>query len=130
VPADFIVLSGHDATTVPLMAIGGRGVISIASNEMPSEMSQMVEAAERGDLAAARAIHEGILPLMQINFVESSPGPVKVAMAAMGLVDEIYRLPVVSPKTTSQEQGLAVLKDLNILAKPVFAQVNLTCRRP
>src|SRR5436190_3258085 len=76
VPPDFLVLSGDDAITLPLMAVGGRGVISVVSNEIPSEMSAMVEAAERGDFAAARAIHHRILPLMQINFVESSPGPV------------------------------------------------------
>jgi 4-hydroxy-tetrahydrodipicolinate synthase len=120
VPADFIVLSGDDAITLPLMAIGGRGVISVASNEIPAEMSQMVEAAERGDFAAARAIHERILPLMQINFVESSPGPVKVAMAAMGLLEEIYRLPLVSPRPASKEQIHKVLKDLTILENPAF----------
>ena len=94
VPADFIVLSGDDALTLPLMAVGGRGVISVASNEIPAEMAQMVEAAERGDFAAARAIHARILPLMQVNFVESNPVPVKAAMAAMGLLEEVYRLPM------------------------------------
>ena len=73
-PPDFLVLSGDDALTLPLMAIGGRGIISVASNEVPAEMVQMVEAAERGDFAAARHWHEKLLPLMQINFVESSPG--------------------------------------------------------
>jgi 4-hydroxy-tetrahydrodipicolinate synthase len=121
VPAKFIVLSGDDAITLPLMAVGGRGVISVASNEIPAEMSQMIEAAERGDFAAARAIHERILPLMQINFIESSPGPVKVAMAAMGLLEEAYRLPLVSPKATSKEQILTVLKDLHLIEKPAFA---------
>ena len=80
--------------TLPLMAIGGRGVISVASNEIPGEMVQMVEAAERGDFAAARAIHARIMPLMQVNFVESNPVPVKAAMAAMGLLEEVYRLPM------------------------------------
>ena len=94
-PADFIVLSGDDALTLPLMAVGGRGIISVASNEIPAEMVQMVEAAERNDFAAARAIHARILPLMQINFVESNPRPVKAAMAAMGLLEEMYRLPMV-----------------------------------
>ena len=89
VPEDFLVLSGDDALTLPLMAIGGRGIISVASNEVPAEMVQMVEAAERGDFAAARHWHEKLLPIMQINFVESSPGPVKFAMAAMGLCEEI-----------------------------------------
>ena len=72
------MLSGDDALTLPLMAIGGRGIISVASNEVPAEMVQMVEAAERGDFAAARHWHEKLLPIMQINFVESSPGPGEV----------------------------------------------------
>jgi 4-hydroxy-tetrahydrodipicolinate synthase len=115
VPADFIVLSGDDAITLPLMAIGGRGVISVASNEIPSEMVQMVEAAERGDFAAARAVHSRILPLMQINFVESNPVPVKAAMAAMGLLEEVYRLPMCPPKPESREKILKVLKSLDLL---------------
>ena len=81
----------------------------------------MVEAAERGDYTAARAIHDRIMPLMQINFVESSPGPVKAAMAAMGLLEEIYRLPLVPPRPESKEKILKVLKDLNLLNKPAFA---------
>ncbi len=78
-----------------MMAVGGRGVICVVSNEVPREMSQMVEAAERGDFAAARAIHQRLLPLMLINFCESNPIPVKAAMAAMGLLEEAYRLPMV-----------------------------------
>src|SRR5436190_892541 len=112
VPADFIVLSGDDALTLPLMAIGGRGIISVASNEIPAEMVQMVETAERGDFTAARAIHARILPLMQINFIEANPIPVKSAMAAMGLIDEIYRLPMVPPKKESKEKIARVLHDL------------------
>ncbi len=104
VPTEFIVLSGDDVVTLPLMAVGGRGVISVVSNESPTEMSQIVEAAERGDFVAARTIHERIMPLMQINFVESSPGPVKAAMAAMGLLEEIYRLPLVSPEAGVQRE--------------------------
>jgi 4-hydroxy-tetrahydrodipicolinate synthase len=121
VPADFIVLSGDDVVTLPLMAVGGRGIISVVSNEIPAEMSQMVEAAERGDYPAARAIHARIMPLMQINFVESSPGPLKTAMAAMGLLEEIYRLPLVAPRPESKAKILQVLKDLNLLNKPAFA---------
>jgi len=110
VPDDFIVLSGDDAITLPLMAIGGRGIISVASNEAPAEMVQMVEAAERGEFATAREWHRRLLPLMQVNFVESSPGPVKFAMAAMGLCEESYRLPMVSPRPASQEKIRAVLR--------------------
>ena len=115
VPADFIVLSGDDALTLPLMAVGGRGIVSVASNEIPAEMVQMVEIAERNDFAAARAVHSRILPLMAANFIESNPGPVKAAMAAMGLIDEVYRLPMVSPKAESKEKILNVLKELGLL---------------
>ena len=117
VPDDFIVLSGDDSITLPLMAIGGRGIISVVSNEIPAEMARMVEAAERGDFAAARAIHRRILPLMQVNFVESNPVPVKAAMAAMGLLEEVYRLPMCSPKAESKEKILKVLKSLELLKR-------------
>ena len=115
VPSDFIVLSGDDALTLPIMAVGGRGIISVVSNEIPNEMVQMVEAAERNDFAAARAINTRILPLMQINFVESNPGPVKAAMAAMGLLEEAYRLPMVPPRPESKAKIEVVLKDLGLL---------------
>jgi len=95
--------------------VGGRGVISVASNEAPLEMAKMVEAAERNDFAAARAIHSRIVNLMQINFIESNPGPVKYAMAAMGLLEETYRLPMVSPKPESKAKIDAVLKELGLL---------------
>jgi len=115
VPTDFIVLSGDDAITLPLMAVGGRGVISVVSNEVPRAMSHMVEAAERGDFAAARAIHISLMPLMLINFVESNPVPVKAAMAAMGLLEETYRLPMVPPRPESRAKILKVLSDLVLL---------------
>jgi 4-hydroxy-tetrahydrodipicolinate synthase len=114
VPGDFIVLSGDDALTLPLMAIGGRGIVSVASNEIPGEMSRMVEAAERGDFAAARAEHQRLLPLMQINFVESNPIPVKSAMASLGLLEEVYRLPMVPPRPASKQKIEAVLHQLGI----------------
>ena len=115
VPGDFIVLSGDDALTLPLMAVGGHGIISVASNEIPAEMVQMVEAAERNDFRAARAVHTRILALMQINFVESNPVPVKAAMADMGLLDEHYRLPMCSPKPESRAKIQKVLKELSLL---------------
>lgn len=121
VPDDFIVLSGDDALTLPMMAIGGRGIISVASNEIPREMSQLVEAAEHGDFAAARSIHARILPLLQVNFVESSPGPVKAAMAEMGLLDEIYRLPVVSPRPESRAKIVQVLSELGLVRNATLA---------
>ncbi len=115
VPADFLVLSGDDALTLPLMAIGGRGLISVASNAVPAEIAKMVEAAERGDFAAARQMHHRLVPLMLGNFVESNPGPVKFAMAQMGLCEEVYRLPMVSPRPASQDKIIAFLKELDVL---------------
>ena len=115
VPPDFIVLSGDDALTLPLMAVGGRGIISVASNEIPADMVKMVEAAERNDFAAARQIHVRILPLMQINFVEANPIPVKAAMAAMGLLEESYRLPMCPPQPASRDKITKVLRELGLL---------------
>ena len=114
VPESFIVLSGDDALTLPLMAVGGRGIVSVASNEIPAEMSRMVELAERGDFAAARALHQRLLPLMQINFIESNPIPVKSAMASLGLLEEVYRLPMVPPRPASKQRIEAVLQSLGI----------------
>jgi len=115
VPDGFLVLSGDDGLTLPVMAIGGHGIISVASNEIPAEMVEMVEAAERNDFAAARAVHARILPLMSVNFVESNPGPVKSAMAAMGLIEETYRLPIVAPSQQSKQKIVKVLKELGLL---------------
>jgi 4-hydroxy-tetrahydrodipicolinate synthase len=114
VPDDFIVLSGDDALTLPLMAIGGRGIISVASNEIPAEMSRMVELAEKGDFAGARALHKRLLPLLMVNFIESNPIPVKSAMASMGLLDEIYRLPMVPPRPASKQRIEAVLHAVGV----------------
>jgi 4-hydroxy-tetrahydrodipicolinate synthase len=118
VPADFLVLSGDDALTLPVMSVGGRGIVSVASNEVPGEMARMVEAAEKGDFAAARKLHVELLPLMQINFIESSPIPVKAAMAMMGLLEEIYRLPMVPPRPASRERIAQVLRDLGLPIGP------------
>ena len=114
VPDDFLVLSGDDALTLPLMAVGGRGIISVASNEIPAEMVEMVEHADRGDFTAARRVHDRILPLMLGNFIESNPGPVKFAMAAMGLCEDVFRLPMVPPRPASQQRVLAILKELGL----------------
>jgi 4-hydroxy-tetrahydrodipicolinate synthase len=114
-PEDFLLLSGDDPLTVPIMAIGGRGVISVVSNEAPSEMAQIVEMCERGDYVAARKLQHWLLPLIQINFVESNPTPCKVAMAAMGLLDEHVRLPLVSPSQASRDRIMQVLQQLKML---------------
>jgi 4-hydroxy-tetrahydrodipicolinate synthase len=116
VPADFLVLSGDDGITLPVMAVGGKGLISVASNEAPGDMARLVEACERSDWDEARALNKRLLPLMAINFVESSPGPVKWAMARMGLLEEVYRLPMVSPREESQQRIERVLHDLQLVA--------------
>jgi 4-hydroxy-tetrahydrodipicolinate synthase len=104
VPETFIVLSGDDALTLPAMAVGARGIISVASNEVPEEMARLVEAAEGGDFAAARQVHARLLPLLLGNFIESNPIPVKAAMALMGLLEENYRLPMVPPRAETRQR--------------------------
>ncbi|HEY7461106.1 MAG TPA: 4-hydroxy-tetrahydrodipicolinate synthase [Gemmatimonadota bacterium] len=93
-PASFLVLSGDDAITLPLLAAGADGVVSVVSNEDPAGMSRLVHAGLEGDLATARAVQERLFELMNANFIESNPGPVKAGMAAMGLLDEVLRPPL------------------------------------
>jgi 4-hydroxy-tetrahydrodipicolinate synthase len=112
VPDSFLVLSGDDALTLPLMAIGGRGIVSVASNAVPSEMSRLVELAEANDFPAARKLHRQLLPFLQVNFIESNPIPIKSAMASLGLLEEVYRLPMVPPSAASKERIAAVLQAL------------------
>ncbi len=98
VPSGFAVLSGDDSVALPLIALGGVGVISVVSNEMPGAMTRLVHLALEGKFAEARKLHFELLPLMQANFIETSPIPVKAALAMMGLIREIYRLPLVAMK--------------------------------
>jgi 4-hydroxy-tetrahydrodipicolinate synthase len=112
---DFLVLSGDDPVAVAHMAVGGKGVVSVASNEAPAEMAQIVELCERGDYAAARKLHHWLLPLIQVNFIESNPIPCKAAMAAMGLIEETYRLPMVPPSPAAREKIMGVLQQLKML---------------
>ena len=121
VPESFVLLSGDDAITLPLYALGGRGVISVASNEIPAEMAQLCRRAAQGDFENARAIHRKYLPLMEINFVESNPGPVKAALALMGLLEPVWRLPLVPPKVENLERIQAVLESLQLLERPPVA---------
>jgi 4-hydroxy-tetrahydrodipicolinate synthase len=114
-PDEFLLLGGDDPLTVAVMAIGGRGIVSVASNEAPAEMAQIVGLAEKGDYVGARRLHHWLLPLAQVNFIEANPIPVKAAMAAMGLIDEVYRLPLVSPSSASREKIMRVLQDLKLL---------------
>ena len=108
-PDDFCVLSGDDAFTLAVMALGGTGVISVVSNEAPSRMAALVDQAAAGDFTAARATHERLLPLMQVNFVESNPIPVKAAMAELGLLDLNYRLPLTPPAAAAHARIAEVL---------------------
>ena len=116
VPPEFLVLSGDDAITIPLIALGGRGLISVASNEIPAEMTQLVRLSMSGDFAAARTLQRQFLPLMEINFIESNPIPVKAAMAMMGLLEPVYRLPMVPPKPENQKRIKTVLSQLGLLS--------------
>lgn len=114
-PQGFAVLSGDDAVTLPLMALGGVGVISVASNEIPSEMAAICDLCLKGDFAKARELHRRYQPLMDVNFCESSPGPLKYAMARMGLLEETYRLPMVPPTAESKAKIDAVLASLELV---------------
>lgn len=114
-PEEFIVLSGDDPVAVAHMAVGGRGVVSVASNEAPAEMAHVIDMCERGDYAGARKLHHWLLPLIQVNFVESNPIPCKAAMAAMGLIDEVYRLPLVPPAQATRDKVMRVLQELRML---------------
>ena len=107
-PDGFKVLSGDDALTLAVIALGGEGIVSVASNEVPDQMSRMTELALAGDWTAARALHYRLLPLMEGNFIESNPGPVKAAMALLGLLEEQLRLPLVPV----QESTRARLKEI------------------
>jgi 4-hydroxy-tetrahydrodipicolinate synthase len=126
VPDDFIVLSGDDAVTLPLIALGGRGVISVVSNEIPAEMARLTRFALAGDFPAAREIHRRVHPLMEINFVESNPIPVKAAMAQMGLLEAAWRLPLVAPKAENEARIRAVLESLQLVksARPADERVH------
>ena len=124
VPDDFVVLSGDDAITLPLIALGGRGVISVVSNEIPAEMSEMVRLALRGNIWGAREIHRRFHPLMEMNFVESNPGPVKMAMAEMGLLEPVWRLPLVAPKRENRERIVGVLNSLGLVERLHAAVAN------
>lgn len=116
VPSSFAVLSGDDAITIPLIALGGRGIISVVSNEIPKEMTALARQALENDFAAARDLQRKYLPLMEVNFVESNPIPVKAAMAAMGLLEPVWRLPMCAPSAANQARIEKVLESLGLLA--------------
>jgi 4-hydroxy-tetrahydrodipicolinate synthase len=124
VSKDFLVLSGDDSLTLPLISLGGRGLISVASNEIPAEMTRLVQSALSGDFSEARRLHFQYLPLMDINFIESNPIPVKAALAEMGLLQRVWRLPLVPPKPENLARIRAVLESLNLLERVHVARSN------
>jgi 4-hydroxy-tetrahydrodipicolinate synthase len=115
VPADFKVFSGDDAITLPLVALGGVGVISVASNEAPRQMTALTKACLENDWDEARRLNRELFPLMKANFIETSPGPVKAALAMMGKIKEVYRLPIVPVTEQTKEKLRKVLVDLKLI---------------
>jgi 4-hydroxy-tetrahydrodipicolinate synthase len=117
VPEEFLVLSGDDAITLPMAAMGGRGIISVASNEIPAEMTRLAQLCLSGDFAGARAMQRKWFPLLEVNFIETNPTPVKAAMAEMGLLEPVFRLPLVPPRVENLARIRAVLESLALLEK-------------
>jgi len=115
VPDDFKVLSGDDTMTLPIIAVGGVGVIAVASNEVPGRMAALARAALNNEWDEARRINRELFPLMRANFIETSPGPVKAALAMMGKLKEVYRLPMVPVSSATKEKLRAVLVDLQVI---------------
>jgi len=117
VPKTFLVFSGDDAITLPVISLGGVGVISVASNEIPREMAEMTRAALNNDWSAARALHRKYLPLMQGNFIESSPLPVKAVLAMMGKIEEVYRLPLLPMRRDTRSKLQKIVADAALISR-------------
>jgi 4-hydroxy-tetrahydrodipicolinate synthase len=120
-PENFRVISGDDSLTLALIALGGEGLISVASNEAPALMSQLNDQALAGNWDEARKLHYRLLPLMEANFIESSPGPVKAGMALMGLLEENLRLPLVPVQEKTRARMREVLTELGLLQETSHA---------
>src|SRR5262245_12060066 len=116
-PPDFRVLSGDDALALAVVAVGGDGVVSVVSNETPAIMSAMMNAVLEGNLVKARELHYKILPLMNVNFIESNPIPAKAALAMMGLIEENYRLPLVRITAANREKVAKIVEELGLLQR-------------
>jgi 4-hydroxy-tetrahydrodipicolinate synthase len=116
VPSSFAVLSGDDSITIPLIALGGRGIISVVSNEIPKQMTELAQYALANNFQAAREVQRKYLALMEINFVEANPIPVKTAMALMGLLEPVWRLPMCPPSPANHDKIEKVLETLGLLA--------------
>ena len=114
-PERFNILCGDDAITIPLIALGGRGVISVVSNEIPAEMTKLTQLAMSGDFAGARLLQRTWFPLMEANFLESNPIPVKAAMAMMGLLQPVWRLPITPPSAQTESKMESVLRSLGLV---------------
>lgn len=121
---NFVVLSGDDALALPIIALGGKGLISVVSNEIPAEMTQLIHYCLEGDFERARLLQRRFLPLMEVNFVETSPIPVKSAMAAMGLLEPVWRLPLCPPRTENEEKIRGVLECLGLVGDRHVARAN------
>jgi 4-hydroxy-tetrahydrodipicolinate synthase len=117
VPEDFLVLSGDDSLTLPIAAMGGRGIISVASNEIPTYMTRLAQLCLAGNFAEARIMQRKWLPLLEVNFIETNPTPVKAAMAEMGLLEPVFRLPLVPPRPENLAKIRAVLESLALLER-------------
>jgi 4-hydroxy-tetrahydrodipicolinate synthase len=117
VPKTFLVFSGDDAMTLPVISLGGVGVISVASNEIPREMAEMTRAALNNDWSAARTLHRKYLPLMQGNFIESSPLPVKAVLAMMGKIEEVYRLPLLPMRRDTRSKLQKIVADAALISR-------------
>jgi 4-hydroxy-tetrahydrodipicolinate synthase len=118
VPETFLVFSGDDSVTLPVISLGGVGVVSVASNEIPHEMAAMARAALENDWVTARGIHRKYLPLMQANFIESSPLPVKAVLAMMGKIEENYRLPLLPMRRDTRSKLQKIVTEVGLIAKP------------
>jgi 4-hydroxy-tetrahydrodipicolinate synthase len=114
-PKQFSLLSGDDAFTLPLISVGGDGCISVVANEVPGDFSDMVRFCLRGKWEKALKLHNKLLPLMNANFLESNPIPVKAALAMMGMIEEVYRLPLVEIKPANREKLKKILTDLRLV---------------
>jgi len=128
VPESFAVLSGDDAITLPVIALGGVGVISVVSNEVPFAMARLTSLCLEGDFPAAREMQRRLHALMEINFIESNPGPVKAALALMGLIEPVLRLPAVMPKAESVQKIEKVLLGLGLIPESPESETNVEVR--
>ena len=121
VPDSFLVFSGDDALTLPVISLGGVGIVSVASNEIPKELSEMTAAALKGEWEKARKIHRKYLALMQGNFIESNPMPVKAVLAMMGRIEEVYRLPMLPMKPDTRARIQKIAADVGLVKTSLAA---------